>query len=92
MKMDAIMGGIRLPFYVYLYCIYPIAEDLYYGHEFRNILRSNPGLSKLTGHIFLLSVLTNEHPQCVAQTPNRLDTSLDPLSFTRNFCVLVSAC
>ena len=87
MKMDAIMGGIRSPFCVCLHCIYPIAEDLYYGHEFRKILRSNPGLSKLSGNIFLLSVLANEHPQYVAQTPSRLDTSWDPLSSMRNFCV-----
>lgn len=92
MKMDVIMGGFHFRFYVYLYRTYPVAEDLYYGHEFRKVLRSNPGLSKLTGNILLLSVLTNEHPQCVAQTPNRLDTSLDPLSFMRNFCVLVSVC
>ena len=67
MKMDAIMERIRFPFYVYLCCIQHIAEDLYYGHEFRKILRSNPGLSKITCHIFLSSVLTNKHPQCVAQ-------------------------
>jgi hypothetical protein len=85
-------GRDPLPVLLYLYCICPIAEDLYYGEKFRKILRSNPRLFKLTGHIFLLSVLTKKHPQCVAQTPNRLDTSLDSLFFMRNFCVLVSAC
>jgi len=92
MKMNAIMGRIRFHFYVDLYCIYSFAEDQYYGHKLGKILQSKAGLSKLSGHIFLLPVLTNEHPQRVAQTPYRLDTSLDPLSFMRNFCILVSAC
>jgi hypothetical protein len=35
--MDAIMGSISFPFYVYFSCIYPIAEVLYYAEELKKI-------------------------------------------------------
>ena len=86
------MGGIRFPFY-FTFTAYVLLLKIY-------IMETNLEKSYDVTHgcsnwqvifFFYLCLLTN-NPQCVAQTPNRLDTSLDSLSFMRNFCVLVSAC